>query len=145
VTEPGFRPLTATDPSFPAMVRLLDSAKMPTTDLWEGEPEYFIFGDYDAFGGIALYPPVALIRSVVVNIAYRRRSIGAAMVAHLERAARRRGIKEVWLMTTSAAHFFEGCGFKTAERTQAPEQIAQTLQFKDLCPASATLMRKRLS
>jgi mannose-6-phosphate isomerase-like protein (cupin superfamily) len=53
-----------------------------------------------------------------------------------------RGVRDVYLLTTTAARFFERAGFATIPRDQAPLAICQTTEFRSLCPASATFMGK---
>jgi threonine dehydrogenase-like Zn-dependent dehydrogenase len=53
------------------------------------------------------------------------------------------GAEDAWLLTTSAAPFFTRLGFAATPRDLAPPAIAATRLFAGLCPASATLMRRR--
>ncbi len=54
------------------------------------------------------------------------------------------GCRALWLLTTSAADFFADLGYAECERVNVPPPIRATLQFAALCPASATVMTKRL-
>jgi amino-acid N-acetyltransferase len=59
--------------------------------------------------------------------------------------ARANGIRDLWLLTTSAEAFFAKHGFEKADRSAAPPAIAETSQFRDLCPATAALMHLPLA
>ena len=52
------------------------------------------------------------------------------------------GIQSLWLLTETAAGYFEKLGYESIPRSAAPESIQQPAQFKDLCPASAALTTK---
>jgi N-acetylglutamate synthase-like GNAT family acetyltransferase len=96
------------------------------------------------FGGLELHGDDGLLRSVVTLPPIRGRGIGAAIVAILEVEARVLGCRALWLLTTSAAEFFAELGYAKCERVNVPQAIRETLQFAALCPASATVMTKRL-
>jgi len=57
----------------------------------------------------------------------------------------RGGAARAYLLTTSAALFFESLGFCRIDRAVAPEAILRTRQSASLCPASAILMVKELA
>ena len=55
------------------------------------------------------------------------------------------GIERLWLLTTTAEDFFAAIGFAPVAREAAPASIQATLEFRDLCPASATFMKLDLT
>jgi amino-acid N-acetyltransferase len=67
------------------------------------------------------------------------------LVSDAEAWATERGIKTLYLLTTTAAQFFSRLGYEAIPRSEAAAAIAATAQFSDLCPASSTLMRKVLA
>ena len=138
------RELTTTEPAFRAMVTALADAGLHTTDLHEGPVRYFMLGDGAAFGGISIFGTTAYLRSIVVT-GPRRNGTGSALLQHLLATARAGAAKEVWLFTLSAAEFFAKHGFVPQPRTNAPDAIAATRQFTELCPESAVLMRCSLA
>ena len=85
-----------------------------------------------------------LVRSLVVLPQARHRGIGGGMLALLLRRAFDEGGREAWLLTTTAAPFFERAGFKPMERTSAPASVLATRQAANLCPASAALLRRSI-
>ena len=56
-----------------------------------------------------------------------------------------RGARRAWLLTISAAPYFEKIGFARIPREAAPHDIAATSQFTTLCPASAVLLSRSIS
>ncbi|HEX4303761.1 MAG TPA: arsenic resistance N-acetyltransferase ArsN2 [Rhizomicrobium sp.] len=136
--------LSRAGPDYARMVEALAAAGLPTSDLDEGHAEYFTLAD-SAFGGIARHGAAGLLRSIVVPADRRGHGTGSALLAALTDHARGVGIGDLWLLTTGAEPFFARHDFRTANRDEAPEAIANTRQFRDLCPASAVLMHKRLA
>lgn len=134
-------PISAGDPAFRDA---LQRAGMPISDLSDGDTTYFALPGGAAFGGIAGTGADRLLRSVVVPEATRGAGIGPCMVAALESEAKRAGADRLWLLTTDAAGFFDRIGWRTADRTDAPDAIRGSAQFASICPASATLMVRDL-
>jgi amino-acid N-acetyltransferase len=131
------------------VTQLLTGAGLPTSDLAALGPVHFLacgpVESPDGVVGLELYGSVALLRSLAVGARRRGRGCGAALVAQAERLARSRGVKDVYLLTTSAERFFERLGYARAEREAAPAAIRRTQEFAALCPSSSTLMVKRLT
>jgi amino-acid N-acetyltransferase len=123
---------------FEPFLSALQDADMPTDDL-TSEPFRYFTADDMAWGGVGEGPD-ALMRSIVVKPEARSRGLGVAVTEGLVLQARGAGVERMWLLTTSAAPFFERLGWRAADRSQAPPAIAQSRQFSGLCPASATLM-----
>jgi arsenate reductase-like glutaredoxin family protein len=55
------------------------------------------------------------------------------------------GARRAWLLTTSAAAFFQKAGFKVMPREQAPSAILATREAASLCPASSILLSRAIS
>ena len=84
---------------------------------------------------------MALLRSLVIDGTSRGRGYGHTMVQRLIEEMRRLGVADVYLLTETAVPFFATLGFVPWRREQAPAEIADTLQFQELCPATAKLTR----
>jgi amino-acid N-acetyltransferase len=56
-----------------------------------------------------------------------------------------RGMNALYLLTQTAEHYFPRFGFERVARESVPAEIAETLEFKSACPASAVAMAKALS
>ncbi|WLG48648.1 GNAT family N-acetyltransferase [Pseudomonas sp. FP1742] len=85
-----------------------------------------------------------LLRSLVVSDSHRGKGLGKAVLSELEQYAAFQGGLRLHLLTHSATGFFTANGYEIFDRGEAPVAISQTAQFKHLCPASATYLRKSL-
>lgn len=94
--------------------------------------------------GLEHYENAALVRSAVVDSAWRGRGVGHALVDAAIEAARARGASAVYLLTTTAEPFFSAIGFRTIARAEVPDAVKQSVEFVSACPASATVMMRRI-
>jgi N-acetylglutamate synthase-like GNAT family acetyltransferase len=62
----------------------------------------------------------------------------------VERHARERGVRALYLLTTTAEKFFAGRGYRRVDREAIPDPIRSTREFADLCPATAAIMVKAI-
>ena len=85
-----------------------------------------------------------MFRSVVVEESTQGEGVGTALCERLERTARGKGIERLYLLTTTAAGFFDRRGYATIDRSESPAAIRETAEFAELCPATAVCMRKLL-
>ncbi|TKX55964.1 GNAT family N-acetyltransferase, partial [Halorubrum sp. SP9] len=53
-------------------------------------------------------------------------------------------VDTLYLLTTNAPGFFTELGYVEIDRSVAPRAIQQTTEFDDLCPSTATCMKKTL-
>lgn len=86
----------------------------------------------------------ALLRSLSVEANYRNKGIARRLVAFIETEARLQGVKNIYLLTTTAVDFFVKMSYQATQRTLAPKFVQLTSEFISLCPSSATLMKKFL-
>ena len=138
-------PVRADDPSLRTM---LGCCGLPTDDLEEAGRLFFMAsanGSAQGCGGFETAGPDVLLRSVAVDPARRQKGIGKALVEHILERARQSGAARAYLLTTTAAPFFERLGFSRIDRAAAPQAILETRQAAALCPASAMLMMKDMS
>jgi len=135
-------------PPASAVAHLLTEAGLPSSDLTTAHLENFFgcgsMSAPDGIVGVELYESVALLRSLAVSAKCRGQGCGAALVAQAERFAQSQGAKEIYLLTTTAEHFFERFGYARVQREVAPVAIQRTQEFSTLCSSSSTLMVKRL-
>ncbi|MCX8570832.1 GNAT family N-acetyltransferase [Aminobacter sp. MET-1] len=85
-----------------------------------------------------------LLRSIVVLPSLKGHGIGESATNLLMEKARQGGARQAYLLTTSAAAFFEWLGFVPVDRASVPNAILKTRQAASLCPASATVLTKQL-
>lgn len=94
--------------------------------------------------GMEVYGEYALLRSFAVSPSSRNKGLGKELLWTLIRNAKQKGIKEFYLLTETARDYFEKNGFMLIERSKAPTEIQQTLEFKSVCPSSAYCMMASL-
>lgn len=104
-----------------------------------------INGQLRGLVGVEVHGEDGLLRSLVVSEASRKGGCGRTLVTHAEEWAARQGVRTLYLLTTTAAAYFERLGYGVVPRSEAPPAIAATAQFTSLCPASSTFMRKALA
>ncbi len=126
---------------------LLERDGLPTSDLASSRPEFVVAcegNEVIGAGALERFGTTALLRSLVVNSDRRGTGIGQGIVGELERRARAAGVKELVLLTQSAASFFERLGYRVMERGNVPGPVQTSEEFHSLCPASAICMAKAL-
>ena len=132
----------------PILRAALAAAGLPVDDLDEPGRTFYAILDHRSrtigYGGLERFGPNALLRSVVVPPRERGLGQGGVIVETLEREAAGRGVTTVYVLTTDAAPFFARIGYSSIDRASVPAAIAATAQFATLCPATATVMRKRI-
>ena len=127
---------------------LLNSNGLPGEDCAEQGDIFCGIFDHDeliAAGGLETADNYSLLRSIVVKPRYRGRGLARAIAEFLLERARLQGRAAVYLLTESAAEYFENLGFCHVTRTQVPDAIASTRQFSSLCPDSASCLMTTLS
>lgn len=131
-----------------AVTKVLASARLPTADITPGHMEHF-FGAWSGASlvgvvGIEPYGTVALLRSLAVVSTQRGSGIGSLLLGQAEQYAAQKGIRSIFLLTTTAPAYFEKRGYRAIAREAVPEAIRSTKEFASLCPSSAVLMVKHL-
>lgn len=95
-------------------------------------------------GGVEIYEEHGLLRSLVIQKPYRSKGLGKELCSKLIEYARKQGVKELYLLTLTAADFFEKLGFIRIDRQNVPEPISRTTEFTSLCPVTAACMVKKI-
>ena len=144
--QPNIRRARPAD--LPAVLALLDGARLPTADITSiDQPQIWVLEERGVIvGTIALecFGSEALLRSLVVAPDYRKRGFGGALVAHVEESARADGINQLVLLTETAEPLFRSLGYHTLERQHVSERLRQSAEFRSLCPAAAACLSKLL-
>jgi amino-acid N-acetyltransferase len=94
--------------------------------------------------GLESYGEFGLLRSLVVALPYRGQGFGQKLCERVFSYARELGIKELYLLTTTAEKFFPKLGFNTIDRDNIPASIQATEEFSSICPSTAVCMAKKL-
>ncbi|GAB7017606.1 arsenic resistance N-acetyltransferase ArsN2 [Halostagnicola bangensis] len=126
---------------------LLNRNDLPVQDLATAPAEFYYAtanGERVGIGGLERYGDTGLLRSVVVEAPKRGQGHGTMLCEAVETTARDNGIETLYLLTTTASEFFAAEGYSIVERPTVPDTIRSTTEFTDLCPSTATCMRKSL-
>ena len=94
--------------------------------------------------GLQKFGEAGLLRSLAVEESFRGKGVGKKLLTSMEKFARILNVKQLWLLTMTAADFFSHMGYAATERAQAPPPIAATDEFQHYCPDSAVCMSKML-
>jgi len=94
--------------------------------------------------GLEVYGNCALLRSAVVDAGRRGSGLGIDLVESLLRRAGTRGVREIYLLTTTAEHFFPRFGFARISRGDVAPAVRASEEFRGACPDSAVAMRRVL-
>lgn len=130
---------------YPGVVLLLENAGLPTAGLRPTLPEFLVAesgGRVVGAIGLEIYGDRALLRSAVVHPDRRGAGLGVELVEHLLGRAESRGIREVYLLTTTAERFFPRFGFVPILRTAVAAAVQESAEFRGACPDSAVAMRR---
>jgi amino-acid N-acetyltransferase len=130
---------------FAGVVRLLEAAELPTAGLEPSLPDFLVAeerGRVVGAVGLEVYGECALLRSAVVDAGRRGSGLGIDLVESLLRRAATRGVREIYLLTTTAEHFFPRFGFVRIARGDVAPAVQESAEFRGACPDSAIAMRK---
>ncbi|MCY4495702.1 MAG: arsenic resistance N-acetyltransferase ArsN2 [Rhodospirillaceae bacterium] len=134
---------------FDAIAELLNAAGLPVEDLNVAMLDDFVVATEDGVCvgvvGLEIFGSHALLRSLAVGTEHRSRGLGAMLVDAIETAARARGVAALYLLTTTAAEFFERLGYTAHDRGTVPPSIVATTEFSSLCPDNADCLWRDLS
>src|SRR5262249_15658466 len=113
--ERDIRIVGATAGDLPAIKQLLMDSDLPTAGVDEHWKTFIVARDRNAVvgcGGSEAHEVAALLRSIVVHPDYRSLGIGRKIVRQLLDRLASRGIREFYLLTTTAQEYFRKRGFK---------------------------------
>ena len=90
--------------------------------------------------GIEIHGNDGLLRSAAVISSWRGKGVGDALTRDRIEWARRRGLRSIYLLTTTAGDYFPRFGFATVDRETAPDAVRRSREFAEACPSTALLM-----
>lgn len=146
--SPAISIRSATVSNMDAVIELLKNADLPFEDVPGIFGESFgvaVFNDNIAgAAGIERCGDVGLFRSAAIRADQRGKGIGEALTRNRIEWARRNGLKELYLLTTTAADYFPRYGFEEVPRDSVPAGVAGSSEFTSLCRSTAKVMRLNL-
>lgn len=129
-----------------AIASLLSDNGLPVSDLNVSVKLFALTDQKRLIGsaGLELYGAKALLRSMSVIDNSKGRGLGKKICLSVEEMAKKAGIRVLYLVTTTAAGFFEKLGYQPTSREKLPADILSSAQFNGVCPATAIIMKKAL-
>jgi amino-acid N-acetyltransferase len=135
----------ATPGDYSGVVGLLQGADLPTAGLEPALPDFLVAEDHGRIVGaigLEVYGDRALLRSAVVDAGRRNTGLGSDLVECLLERARTRGVREIYLLTTTAERYFPRFGFRPIARSEVAAAVRASEEFRGACPDSAVAMRR---
>jgi amino-acid N-acetyltransferase len=143
----SIRPANAND--LRAVESALRDADLPLDGLQEQFADGYAVAEADGrligVEGIEVYGSDGLLRSAAVLPSWRGRGVGDALTRDRIEWARRRGLRSLYLLTTTAGDYFPRFGFHPADREAAPPAVRRSREFAEACPSTALFMTLPLS
>lgn len=144
----SFPPIQPAAPAdLEAALDLLRRSDLPETGVaeqWEGFLVAREHGRLVGVCGLEVHGPDGLLRSLAVEPARRGSGLGGELVRAVVEMARRRRLRALYLLTTTARPFFLGHSFADTPRDAAPEGIRDCWEYRAGCPASSAFMSRPL-
>ena len=135
-----------TQNNFSSALNLLKKNQLPTEDVSDRTKLFVLEDDQKITGTIAIeYSGTeGLLRSLSVDESKRNNGYGKILVSFIEKFASEQGVKNLYLLTTTAVSFFAGKSYIKVERNSVPDFIQKSSEFSSVCPSSAVVMKKTL-
>lgn len=131
----------------PAILGLLRDAGLPPDGVEEWVGGFVVAetaGSVVGVAGLERHGRDGVLRSVAVDARMRGSGLGGRLTRRILEAARRDGIRRVYLLTTTAADYFPRLGFRRIRREEASPEVQESVEFREACPASAVAMALEL-
>lgn len=123
--------------------RLLADSGLPLAGVAESLQTFIVAecdGQVIGVVGLEVCCEHALLRSTAVAPEWRDRGLGRRLVERIIAEAESRDLRSLYLLTTTAEHYFPSFGFAKTSRGAVPPAVRETAEFREACPASATVM-----
>jgi len=130
-----------------AIKTLLIEAELPNEDFAQHLNHFLTArqnGSLAGAVGLEIYGQSGLLRSLVVDATHRGQGVGVKLCEQIFAYAQGRDIKELYLLTITAADFFPKLDFSIIDRDSVPPAIQATEEFTSICPSTAVCMVKML-
>lgn len=131
----------------PQILGLLERSGLPQDGLKTSAALIVVAKDANVVLGCAaleVYGTVGLLRSVAVDPAHRSQALGEQLVEKMLAYGRRFGIRELYLLTETAAEYFPRFGFRPIAHEAVSPAIHASVEWTSICSASAQAMVREL-
>jgi len=133
----------ATAGDLPAVKALLILRSLPLEGVAESFDRFWVAeGERELVGaaGLEVHGRFGLLRSLAVLPTAANAGIGSRLTWQLLEEAVGQGLREVYLLTTTASEFFPRFGFVRVRRREVPADLLESREF-EACPNTAVVMR----
>ena len=133
----------AASSDLPGIEQLLTTSELPTAGVGDALAGFLVAeheGTLVGVIGVEECCDYGLLRSTAVASGWRSRGLGRRLVERAIAESEAKGVRALYLLTTTAERYFPSFGFATTTRDTVPEAVRQTGEFRGACPASATVM-----
>lgn len=127
----------------PGIMGLLEIAGLPREGVEDHIESYLVAAAEDEIVGsvgLEVYDDVALLRSLVVREDRRKEGLGARLVKAILSFAQESDLDRVYLLTTTAEHFFPRFGFRPLDRSRLDPRLGASAELRGACPETAVCM-----
>lgn len=140
------RIIPADQPYIAAALALLRNSDLPVKDIQASTRIFILEDEGNVIGtvGIEHNGSEGLLRSLSVHPSRRSWGFGKELVQYIEQFARQHGVKDLYLLTTTASQFFYQRNYQVISREDVGPFIRQTSEFNSVCLSSAVIMKKSL-
>jgi len=132
------------DQDFQSFRTLLKSSNLPVDDL-SLEKDLLIAcredGQFVGTGALEIYGQFGLLRSLSVKLGTRGKALGTTLTEYLISEARRRGLKQIYLLTETARGFFQRKGFTDIVSNEVPAALQVSSEFSATRSKAPTIMK----
>lgn len=133
----------ATAGDLPMLEALLAGRDLPLQGVAENVERFWVAeggGRIVGTAGLEIHGRFGLLRSLAVLSEAGNAGIGSRLTWQLLEEAVGQGLREVYLLTTTASEFFPRFGFVRIRRREVPADLQASREY-EACPATAVAMR----
>lgn len=149
MTDNGLPRIEAARPDdLSAILALLAAVHLPEAGIGSHVASTLVARNADGLAGcvaLEIYGEAALLRSVAVAPSWQGRGLGKALTATALDFARQRGVRQVYLLTDTAAGYYPKFGFRPIPSAEIAPALQQSEELKGACPDTAQAMILQLS
>jgi amino-acid N-acetyltransferase len=130
-----------------SIVAMLEAEKLPVSDLPADLDNFLVALENNEVIGVAgleTYRNYGLLRSLAVKPTFRSQGVAGKLLKEIESTAVNKGITAVYLLTETAADYFDRKNYCRISRADIPTDVQESSEFSYACPQSAIVMKKTL-
>lgn len=121
---------------------ILTRSNLPTVGVEKAVEHFLIAESGQVIGviGVLLEEPKSLLRSFAVSPLHRSKGVGGLLVTEMLKELKKQEIKEVYLLTETAADYFTRIGFSEIYRAKMPLNLLKESGLDKACPCTSKCM-----